>query len=54
MQRWYKSSFSGSEGECGNVLVRHSMDLHETCQLQFTDAEWRAFIKGAKAGEFDV
>lgn len=54
------SSFSGG-GECvevkqvpnaGPVAVRHSKQ-HEQPPLVFTPAEWAAFIKGVKAGEFD-
>lgn len=57
-----KSSFSPVQGgggpacvevahNAGGVLVRDSKDPHHT--LQFTVAEWDAFLKGAKAGEFD-
>ena len=37
----------------GRVLVRASTDA-EKLSLTFTRDEWVAFIKGAKAGEFDV
>ncbi len=37
----------------GAVAVRDSKDASKTT-LIFNDAEWRAFVKGDKAGEFDV
>lgn len=64
---WFKSSFS-AEGTCcvevrsGNdvVYVRDSKhgrqyggDVVGTV-LSFTREEWRAFVEGAKAGEFDL
>ena len=36
----------------GNVLVRHS--LRPMGWQSFTRAEWRAFVQGVKAGEFDL
>lgn len=36
----------------GRVKVRSSE--FEPAELVFTDEEWRAFIAGAKAGEFDL
>jgi hypothetical protein len=59
---WHKSTFSnGSGGNCvevasnlpGIVAVRDSKD-REGPSLSFTPDEWRAFIAGAKAGEFDL
>jgi hypothetical protein len=52
------SSFSGS-GNCvavarrigGGFLVRHSRDGGPS--IAFTAEEWRAFLDGVKAGEFD-
>lgn len=57
---WRKSSFSFSNGNCveikvpdgSTVLVRDSKDQSGPV-LQFTAAEWNAFVQGAKAGEFD-
>lgn len=57
---WFKSSRSGQNGACvevlhevdGGTLVRHSK-APDGAQLAFTEAEWSAFIDGAKAGEFD-
>lgn len=41
-------------GTDGNVVhVRDSKDPEGPC-LQFTPAEWDAFIGGAKDGEFDL
>ncbi|MFE2942712.1 DUF397 domain-containing protein [Streptomyces sp. NPDC059255] len=36
----------------GAVAMRSSMD-HETV-LRYTEAEWRAFVLGARDGEFDL
>jgi hypothetical protein len=56
---WRKSTFSGV-GDCvevtaadGEVKVRDSKDPSGAV-LDFTVAEWQAFVAGAKAGEFDV
>ena len=55
---WMKSSFSASNGACvevrpGDIVdVRHSK-FPNAGQVSFTLTEWRAFIKGAKAGQFD-
>lgn len=59
--RWKKSTFSGQGGDCvetilnsvGGVDVRDSKDPNGAT-LSFTPAEWRAFIGGAKDGEFDL
>lgn len=40
-------------GEHGIVLVRDSKDRSGPV-LDFTDAEWQAFIEGVKRGEFDL
>lgn len=57
---WRKSSRSGASDNCVEVTlrpdsvgVRNSKDAEGTC-LRFTIEEWRAFIDGAKAGEFDI
>jgi Domain of unknown function (DUF397) len=60
--RWRKSSHSGNGGsDCvevasnrpGLVAVRDSKDQIGPT-LSFTPDEWRAFVAGAKAGEFDL
>ena len=55
---WRKSRFC-SDAACvavaridGQVLVRDSKDPDQM-PLAFTEAEWSAFLRGAKAGEFD-
>jgi hypothetical protein len=59
---WRKSSFSGSNGGgCvevarnlpGVVAVRDSKD-REGPALVFTPGEWRAFLDGVRAAEFDL
>jgi hypothetical protein len=59
---WTKSSasggnhcveVSGGEGGDGLVLVRDTKDRSKPAH-EFTRAEWIAFIKGVKAGEFDL
>ncbi|HZN77355.1 MAG TPA: DUF397 domain-containing protein [Micromonosporaceae bacterium] len=57
---WRKSTRSAGQGDCvevatnvaGVVDVRDSKDPSGPV-LTFTVAEWRAFIGGAKVGEFD-
>jgi hypothetical protein len=59
--RWRKSTRSGTSGECvevadnlpGVVAVRDSRDPDGPV-LTFDPAEWRAFIDGARDGEFDL
>jgi hypothetical protein len=41
------------DAEIGVVLVRDSKDPSGPV-LDFTDAEWSAFIAGVKRGEFDL
>lgn len=54
-----KSSFCGNTAcvEVGrdgdDVLVRDSKDL-SIAPLRFTTEEWRDYVAGVKAGEFDV
>lgn len=58
---WKKSSFSGNtDNSCvearrvdGGVEVRHSL-TPDVGTITYTDAEWTAFLSGAKAGEFDI
>lgn len=58
---WRKSSFSnGTGGECvevadlpdGGRAVRDTKDHGTGPILWFTSAEWDAFVKGVRAGEF--
>lgn len=58
---WRKSSFSSMNGSCveigrlrpDRIGVRDTKDNGTGPVLFFTDSEWRAFIAGAKAGQFD-
>ncbi|MEU9388849.1 DUF397 domain-containing protein [Streptomyces sp. NPDC048324] len=56
--RWRKSSFSSDTGACVEVaeqgdwiLLRESDDPHVV--VRTTRRKLRAFLEGAKAGEFD-
>lgn len=59
-----KSSFSNSSGNCvdvdfdsdpgGWVQVQDTKLGEKSPKLLFTPEEWEAFIKGVKAGEFDL
>jgi hypothetical protein len=57
---WTKSSVSGANGNSvevahprtNDVLVRDSKSPN--LALSFTPEEWRAFVLGVKAGEFDL
>jgi hypothetical protein len=56
---WYKSSASQGGGcveiahlQSGGVFVRDSKHPGDA-RLEFTEREWRAFLIGAKNGEFD-
>lgn len=57
---FFTSSYSVGQGNCvavdfenvsPNVVVRHSQYPRHV--LEFTPAEWDAFVRGVKAGEFD-
>jgi len=58
---WRKSSYSTGGGECVETAVlpdrriafRHSKHP-DGAVLLYAPAEWRAFIAGVKAGEFDL
>lgn len=57
---WRKSSFSGKETNCvefrrveGGVEVRNSKRPNDAI-IRYTDSEWKAFVAGVKAGEFDI
>jgi hypothetical protein len=56
---WRKSLASGTQGDCvevaftdESVLVRNSQDPHGP-HLSFSYSEWKAFLIGARHGEFD-
>ena len=60
-QTWRKSTFSSADGDCTEVAfagdligVRDSKLGDASPILEFTQKEWRAFIAGARAGEFDL
>ena len=55
----YVTSSFCTRGECvevaapqGRVLVRATNDT--ATSLSFTDDEWASFVRGVKAGEFDL
>jgi hypothetical protein len=58
---WIKSSLSFANGNCveaaalsdGRIAVRDSKDP-DGPRLRFTPDEWRAFLGGARNGEFDI
>jgi hypothetical protein len=58
---WKKSSYSGNtDNSCvearrvdEGVEVRHSL-MPDAGAIIYTNAEWDAFLKGAKDGEFDL
>jgi hypothetical protein len=59
-ETWSKSSYSNNNGACVEVrregpaiLVRDTKD-RSGGTLAFTEAEWTAFVTGAKSGEFDL
>lgn len=59
MLKWKKSSFTNPETcvevaktPAGGFLVRNS-NSPDSGTAEFTNAEWEAFIKGVKHGEFD-
>lgn len=56
---WYKSSYACSNGaSCvevrpGDLVEVRNSRFPSAGMLSFTHAEWRAFVAGVKAGEFD-
>jgi len=57
---WRKSNASNAGGECVEVafaddavFVRHSQDASGPV-LSFSHPEWKAFLSGARDGEFDI
>lgn len=61
MTQWRKSSRSNGSGgnncvevrENGNVVTVRNSKHPDGVHINFTDSEWRAFLAGVKAGEFD-
>jgi hypothetical protein len=59
---WKKSSRSGAnQGSCvevrrceGTIQVRDTKDNGSGPILNFTPAEWQAFVNGVHGGEFDL
>ncbi|HCU95455.1 MAG TPA: DUF397 domain-containing protein [Actinobacteria bacterium] len=58
---WRKSSHSSGTGNCvevatadGSVGVRDSKQHGRGPVLEFARAEWKAFIRAAKDGEFNL
>jgi hypothetical protein len=57
--KWFKSSRSSGNGACVEVaIVEEGVAVRDTQDraagmLQFTHAEWAAFVGGVKDGEFD-
>jgi hypothetical protein len=60
--KWFKSTKSGNNGSCVEVAflgedavgVRDTKECGQGPILAFTQAEWTAFIDGAKRGAFDL
>jgi hypothetical protein len=58
---WRKSSYSQGGAECVEIAIdaagqRHIRDSKQHGAgpiLEFTPAEWTAFVRGVKDGEFD-
>jgi Domain of unknown function (DUF397) len=59
---WRKSSFSTHAGNCvefhqygdGVIGLRNPRNTHHGGAMLCSPDEWRAFIAGVKAGEFDI
>ncbi|WP_214408156.1 DUF397 domain-containing protein [Pseudonocardia lacus] len=59
---WHKATFSGgANGGCvevatipGYIGVRDTKLGERSPVLAFTPTEWKAFLSGVRAGEFDV
>ena len=58
---WRKSSYSNSSANCvevatadGTVGVRDSKQHGGGPVLEFSDVTWKAFIRAAKSGNFDL
>jgi len=57
---WVKSSISGNDANCVEVFVTddevrvRNSNIPDSPEVPYTYPEWKAFIEGAKGGEFDV
>jgi hypothetical protein len=60
-ENWQESSYSGNTDNSyvearrfdDGVEVRHSL-MPDAGAITYTNAEWDAFLRGAKDGEFDI
>lgn len=58
--QWFKSSRSSADGQCVEVAIQpdgvavRDTKNRDAGHLEFTRDEWKAFIGGAKDGEFDI
>jgi hypothetical protein len=58
--QWFKSSRSSGTGQCVEVAIQadgvavRDTKNRDAGHLEFTPEEWKAFIGGAKDGEFDI
>jgi hypothetical protein len=61
LNEWHKAKASNNNGSCvevmetedGAFLLRDTKDGTDGYAHRFTSAEWRAFLAGVRAGEFD-
>ncbi|MFC8046698.1 DUF397 domain-containing protein [Nocardia sp. NPDC057353] len=59
--RWFKSSYSGDQGDCvevayqpgGKLSVRDSKNP-DVAVVTFPKASWAVFVAGISAGEFEA
>ncbi|RAY15928.1 DUF397 domain-containing protein [Actinomadura craniellae] len=56
---WTKSSWSEGADDCVEIAITPVVGLRDSKDpdgptLCFNRSEWIAFLKGAKAGEFDI
>lgn len=58
--QWFKSSASGNDSNCLEVFVTdtevrvRNSNIPQSPEVPYTFAEWEAFVKGVKNGEFDL
>lgn len=57
---WFKSSASGSDSNCVEVFITdtevrvRNSNIPDSSEVPYTYAEWAAFVRGVKNGEFDL